>query len=136
VAEDAPAPPPVDVKELWDELRDRPQQELHFDFWRTRLQSPAQRAQDPRAKALLAGRGEISAMRRAEEKRALERRLTSAIVYGQQARLPARFVLPPTHPHKKGKDVNLPFADYVNTRMHFEKVLVLWGGRRHQELLG
>ena len=81
VAKDAPAPPPVDVKELWDESRDRPQQELHFDFWRARLQSPAQRAQDPRAKALLAGRGEISAMRRAEEKRALKRQLASGIVY-------------------------------------------------------
>ena len=81
VAEDGPAPPPVDVKELWHELRGRPQQDLHFDFWRARLQSPAQRAQDPRAKALLAGKGEISAMRRAEEKRALKRQLTSGIVY-------------------------------------------------------
>ena len=81
VAEDAPAPPPVDGKELWHELRERPQQDLHFDFWRARLQSPAQRAQDPMAKALLAGRGEISAMRRAEEKRALKRQLTSGIVY-------------------------------------------------------
>ena len=62
-------------------MRGRPQQDLHFDFWRARLQSPAQRAQDPRAKALLAGKGEISAMRRAEEKRALQRQLTSGIVY-------------------------------------------------------
>ena len=31
------------------------------------------------------------------------------------------------------KDVNLPFADYVNTRMHFEKVLVLWGGGGRQK---
>ena len=28
---------------------------------------------------------------------------------------------------KTRKDVMLPFADYVNTRLHFEKVLVLWG---------
>ena len=81
VAEDAPPPPPVDVKELWDELRTRPQQDLHFDFWRARLQSPGQRAQDPMAKALLAGKSEINAMRRAEEKRALKRQLTSGIVY-------------------------------------------------------
>ena len=33
------------------------------------------------AKALLVGRGEISAMRRAEEKRAIQRQLTSGIVY-------------------------------------------------------
>ena len=105
VAEDAPAPPPVDVKELWDELRGRPQQDLHFDFWRARLQSPAQRAQDPRAKALLAGRGEISAMRRAEEKRALKRQLTSGIVYhvgttGSKLVYPRDF---PGLPRKKGK---------------------------------
>ena len=38
-------------------------------------------------------------------------------------------------PRKKGKtwdpiarkDVKLPFADYVNTLLHFEKALVLWG---------
>ena len=50
VVEDGPAPPPVDVKELWDELRDRPQQELHFDLehrtpgrkrsWLARARSP------------------------------------------------------------------------------------------------
>ena len=105
VAEDAPAPPPVDVKELRDELRGRPQQDLHFDFWRARLQSPAQRAQDPRAKALLAGKGEISAMRRAEEKRALKRQLTSGIVYhvgttGRKLVYPRDF---PGLPRKKGK---------------------------------
>ena len=33
------------------------------------------------AKALLAGKSEINAMRRAEEKRALKRQLTSGIVY-------------------------------------------------------
>ena len=143
VAEDGPAPPPVDVKELWHELREKPQQDLHFDFWRARLQSPAQRAQDPRAKALLAGKGEISAMRRAEEKRALKRQLTSGIVYhvgttGSKLVYPCDF---PGLPRKKGntwdpivrKDVNLPFADYVNTRMHFEKVLVLWGGGGRQK---
>ena len=131
VAEDAPAPPPVDVKELWDELRTRPQQDLHFDFWRARLQSP-------RAKALLAGKGEISAMRRAEEKRALQRQLTSGIVYhvgttGSKLVYPRDF---PGLPRKKGKtwdpitrkDVKLPLADYINTRMLFEKVLALWGG--------
>ena len=44
-------------------------------------------------------------------------------------------------PRKKGKtwdpitrkDVKLPFADYVNTRLHFEKALVLWGDGGQQK---
>ena len=86
-------------------MRDRPQQELHFDFRRARLQPPAQRAQDPRAKALLAGKGEISAMRRAEEKRALKRQLTSGIVY-HVGTMGSKLVYPrdfPGLPRKKGK---------------------------------
>ena len=87
------------------------------------------------AKAPLAGKGEINAMRRAEEKRALKRQLTSGIVYhvgttGSKLVYPCDF---PAPPRKKGKtwdpitikDVKLPFADYINTRMHFEKVLAL-----------
>ena len=81
VAEQTEAPPPVDVENLWEEMRRKPQKEMQFDFWRARLQSPTQRARDPRARALLSGKGEISAMRRAEEKRALKRQLTSGIVY-------------------------------------------------------
>ena len=107
------------------------------------MQSPERRAQDPRAKALLAGRGEISPMRRAEEKRALKRQLTSGIVY-HVGTMGSKLVYPrdfPGLPRKKGKtwdaivrkDVNLPFADYVNTRMHFEKALVLWGSAGRQK---
>ena len=143
VAEDGRAPPPVDVKELWDELRDRPQQDLRFDVWRARLQSPTQRAQDPMAKALLAGKGEINAMRRAEEKRALKRQLTSGIVYHVGA-TGGKLVYPrdfPLLPRKNGKtwdpitrkDVKLPCADYINPWMHFEKALVLWGGAGRQK---
>ena len=37
--EEAGAPPPVDVEDFYEKLRSQPRQELHFDFWRARLQS-------------------------------------------------------------------------------------------------
>ena len=37
VAEQTEAPPPVDVENLWEEMRRKPQKEMHFDFWRARL---------------------------------------------------------------------------------------------------
>ena len=74
-----PEAPAVDVEELCQEVRDNPQQDLHFECWRAKLQTPLQR--DPVAKALLAGKTEISAMKRAEEKRAAKRQLTSSTVF-------------------------------------------------------
>ena len=96
------------------------------------------------AKALLAGKSEISAMRRAEEKRAAKRQLTSSVVF-HVGSTGSRLVYPrdfPQLPRKKGKtwdhetrkDVSLPLADYVDTRMHFEKVLVLWGDAGLQKM--
>ena len=141
--EEAGAPPPVDVEDLYEKLRSQPRQEPHFDFWHARLPSPTERAKDPWARALLAGRGEISAMRRAEEKRALKRQLTSGIVdhVGTTENKLVHTHDIPGLPAKKGKtwdpktrqDVNLPFADYVETRLHFEKVLVLWGAAGRQK---
>ena len=82
-------------------------------------------------------------MRRAEEKRALQRQLTSGIVY-HVGTTGSKLVYPrdvPVLPRKKGKtwdpitrkDLKLPFADYINTRLHFEKALVLWGGAGRQK---
>ena len=82
-------------------------------------------------------------MMRAEEKRALKRQLTSGIVY-HVGTTENKLVHPhdfPGLPAKKGKtwdpktrkDLNVPFADYVETRMHFEKALVLWGGAGRQK---
>ena len=125
---------PVDVEELYDEVCNKPQKDIHFDMWRAKQLPPKQRGAV--AKALLAGKAEISAMRRDEEKRTLKRQLTSGIVYhvgttGSKLVYPHDF---PELPRKKGKtwdpkrkDINPIFADYVDMKMHFEKVLVLWG---------
>ena len=67
------------------------------------MQTPQQR--DPVAKALLAGRTEISAMKRGEEKRALKHQLCSGIVFhvgtaGSKLAYPRDL---PRLPAKKGK---------------------------------
>ena len=139
VAEEAEAP--VDVEELFQEVRDKSQADLHFEWWRAKLQAPQQR--DPATKAFLAGKAEISALRRAEQKCAAKRQLTNSTVFhvgstGSKLVYPRDF---PTLPRKTGKtwdhgtrkDVELPFAAYVDTRMHFEKALVLWGSAGRQK---
>ena len=83
------------------------------------------------------GWSNITALKRGDEKRALKHQRIAGIVF-HVGSTGSRLVYPRDFPQlsrKIGrtwdpvtrKDVELPFAQYVDTRMHFEKVLVLWG---------
>ena len=140
LAEEVEAPPPVDPENLYKEFKSKPQNDLRFECWRARLQSPTQR--DPRARALLAGKAEISAMRREEQMHESKRRLQDGIVFrvGDCTNL----VYPddvPKLPGKLGHTFNPltkqneiePVSKYVETKLHLEKTLVSWGAGGNQK---
>ena len=144
VAEGVEAPPPVDPEDLYEELRSKPQKDLRFEFWRARLQSPTQRAKDPRARALLAGRAEISAMRREEERRESKRKLQDGIVFRVGEPGCTKLIYPddvPSLAGKLGRTYNpltkqneiSTVSNYVESKLHLEKTLVLWGAGGNQK---
>ena len=122
------------VQEVYGQLP-KERTELHMEHWEAKRVPKKRRSawQD----SVVEGWSDIQALKRDEEHRAAKRKRTEGVVFREgidatRLAYPRDFPrlgdkVGTTYDPRTEKDVLLPLSDYVNTRLHFEKVLVLWG---------
>ena len=119
--------------------------ELALELWRAQALRLEERSSFQ--KALCLGKSQLNTLRRVDSKRATKRQREAGIVF--RAGINAtQLVYPQDVPKlaaKKGttydprtrRNAYPSCDDYVNSKLHLEKVLVLWGGRwPRQDALG
>ena len=126
----------ADVNEVFEETKSMTEEQLHMETWQAKQLSPAERC--PTRKALCTGHCHLIKVRALERKRLEKEQRLAGIVCRPGSPGATQLCYPRDLPGFAGKqgitwcekersDVNIDFARYMDTKMHFEKVLVLWG---------
>ena len=128
----------ADVKSIFDEFRTVADEDIHMEAWQAKQLDKAERERCPKRKALCTGQSHLFRARALERKRELHLQKTAGIVCHPGGDGATKLIYPRDVPglvKKIGKtfcekaraEIEIPFADYMDSRLHFEKVLVLWG---------
>lgn len=128
----------ADVKSLFEEFRTVADEDIHMEAWQAKQLDKGERERCPKRKALCTGQTHLFKARALERKRELQMQKTAGIVCQPGSDGATKLIYPYDVPglvKKIGKtfceraraEIEIPFADYMETRLHFEKVLVLWG---------
>ena len=128
----------ADVKSLFEEFRAAADEEIHMEAWQAKQLDKGERERCPKRKALCTGQSHLFRARALERKRELHLQKTAGIVCQPGSAGATKLVYPRDVPglvkkigrtfcEKTRADIEVPFEDYMETRLHFEKVLVLWG---------
>ena len=137
--------PPVDFERLYDSVKDMGAEELVQLRAQTKLADKHDRSPGTEGHALLKCSPEIRQLRRLQEKRESKRKLQDGIVFRVGEPSCTKLVFPddvPALAAKLGRTYNpltkqneiVSLSDYVGSKLHLEKTLVLWGPagiRRH-----
>ena len=129
-------PEEMAVAEVFDSLSEKTDAELQYTIWQAKQKPLKKRSAE--ARAITTGASHISALRRIGAKEAAKRKLQEGIVFRVGEGGTTKLVYPRDVQQlaaKKGRTFNpltrqretAPMPAYVETRMHFEKTLVLWG---------
>ena len=128
----------ADVKSLFEEFQAAADEDIHMETWQAKQLDKGEREKCPKRKALCTGQSHLFRARALERKRELHLQRTTGIVCQPGSDDATKLIYPRDVPglvKKLGKtfckktrdEIEIPFVDYMETRLHFEKVLVLWG---------
>jgi hypothetical protein len=128
----------ADVKSIFDEFRTVADEDIHMETWQAKQLNKTERERCPKRKALCTGQSHLFRARALERKRELHLQKTEGIVCQPGSDGATKLIYPRDVPglvkklgrtfcEKTRAEIEIPFADYMDTRLHFEKVLVLWG---------
>ena len=135
---------PADFESLYDSVKDMPEEELVQLTAQTKLAGSFDRSPGTEGHALLKCSPEIRQLRRLQEKRESKRKLQDGIVFRVGEPSCTKLVFPddvPTLAAKPGRTYNaltkqneiVSLSDYVGSKLHLEKTLVLWGAGGNQK---
>ncbi len=125
--EEQPAP----IEDVYKEMSGATETELQLKFWEARQKKPKERT--PSDRALLAGQAPYRAIKKEQAKRKREETVifrvgdnATDLEYPRDVERLARKRGTTYNPLSERKEERL-VSDYADTRLHLEKVLVLWG---------
>ena len=126
------------IKDLYETLSETTEKEYQFKVWAAKWKKPSGRS--PRDRALVAGQAPYRAIKKEDAKHKLQ----DGIVFRVGEQGCTKLVYPddvPTLAAKLGRTYNpltkrresVKLSEYVESRLHLEKTLVLWGAGGNQK---
>ena len=119
------------IENVYGQMSEATEKELQFQVWSARQQKPKERNSFERA--ILAGQAAFRAIKKEETKRKLEEAVVfrvgenaTALEYPRDTPKLVQKRGTTYNPRTEQKEERL-VSDYTDTRLHLEKVLVLWG---------
>ena len=124
----------ADVKSIFDEFRTVADEDIHMETWQAKQLDKGERERCPKWKALCTGQSHLFRARALERKRELHLQKTAGIVCQPGSDDATKLIYPSDVPRlvkkigrtfceKAHAEIEIPFADYMETRLLFEKVL-------------
>ena len=128
----------ADVKGVYEETRSMNDEDLHMEAWQAKQLNTKERDRCPTRRALCVGQSHLFRLRALERKRAAMEQRLAGIVCRPGSPDATKLVYPRDVPglvqktgatwcEKRRDDIEIKFTDYMETKLHFEKVLVRWG---------